>query len=75
MCQALNLNYDILAKCNHKGLSVEYFHRFLNKYVTISVEERSTNDIFVPASIAAAYTWNSVPIDGTGNIRSIPTIG
>ena len=26
MCQALNLNYNVLAKRNHKGLSVEHFH-------------------------------------------------
>ena len=26
MRQALNLNYDIFAKWNHKGLSVEHFH-------------------------------------------------
>ena len=30
ICQALNLNYDILVKRNHKGFSVEHFHRFLN---------------------------------------------
>ena len=75
MCQALNLNYDVLAKRNRKGLSVENFHRFLNKSVTIAAEERGTNDIFVPASIAAAYAWNSAPIDGTDIIRSVPAIG
>ena len=53
MCQALNLNYNVLAKRNRKGLSVEHFHRFLNKSVTIAAEERGTNDIFVPASIVA----------------------
>ena len=55
MCQALNLNYDVLTKRNHNGLSIEYSHRFLNKSVTIAAEERGTNDIFVPTSIAAAY--------------------
>ena len=55
MCPALNLNYDFLAKHNHKGLSVEHFHCFLNKSVTIAVEERGTNDIFVPTSIIAVY--------------------
>ena len=38
MCRALNLNYDILAKLNYKGLSVEYFHRFINKSVIIIAE-------------------------------------
>ena len=75
MCQALNLNYDILAKRNHKGLSVEKFHRFLNKSVTIAAEERGTTNIFVPASIVAGYAWNSVPIGGTDILRSIPAIG
>ena len=75
MCQALNLNYDVLAKGNHEGLSVEHFHRFLNKSVTIAAEERGTNDIFIPASISAAYAWNSASIDGTDIIRSVPAIG
>ena len=73
--QALNLNYNVLAKRIHKGISVENFHCFLNKIITIAAEERGTNDIFVPASIAAAYAWNSAPIDGTGIIRSVPAIG
>lgn len=53
MCQSLILNYDVLAKRNHKGLSVEHFHRFLNKSATIAAEDRGTNNIFVPARIAA----------------------
>ena len=72
---ALNLNYDVLAKHNHKGLAVDYFHRFLNKSITIAAEDRGTNDIFVPAGIAAGYAWNSAPIDGTDILRSIPAIG
>ena len=75
MCRALNLNYDILAKSNYKGLSVEYFHRFLNKSVIVVAEERGTNDIFVPTSIVAGYPWNNTPIDGTDNLLSIPVIG
>ena len=75
MCPALNLNYDFLAKHNHKGLSVEHFHCFLNKSVTIAVEERSTNDIFVPSSIVSAYVWSSAPIAGADIIRSVPAIG
>ena len=43
MYQAFNLNYDIFTKWNHKGLSIEYFYHFLNKSVTIAVEERITN--------------------------------
>ena len=75
MCQALNLNYYFLAKRNHTRLSVDHLYRSLNKNVTIAVEERGTNDILVPVSIATAYAWNSAPIDDTDIIRSIPAIG
>ena len=75
MWQALNLNYDVFAKRNHKGLSAAHFHRILNKSVIIAAEERGTNNIFVPTSITAAYAWNSAPIDGTDTIRSVLAIG
>ena len=39
MCTSLDLNYDILAKRNYKGLTVEHFHRFLDKAMTIVMEE------------------------------------
>ena len=55
MCKSLRLNYDVLAKRNHKSLTVEHFHRFLNKSVTIAAKERGTNDIFVPAEITTGY--------------------
>ena len=60
MCHALNLNYNIFAKRNHKGLSVENFHRFLNKSVTIAAEERVTTDIFVPVGILD-INLNTIP--------------
>ena len=46
MCDVLNSKYDVLAKRNHKGLIVDHLHRFLNKSVTIAVEDRGTNDFF-----------------------------
>ena len=75
MCDVLNMNHDVLEKRNYKGLTVEHFHRFLNKSVTIFAQNRSTNDMFVPAGIAAVYAWNSVPIDGTDILCSISVIG
>ena len=74
ICQALNLNYDIFAKCNHKGLTVEQFHRLLNRSVAVTAEGRGANNIFFPASITAGYARNSTPIDGTHILRSIPAI-
>ena len=47
MCIALDLNYDILSKRNHKGLTIEIFHRFLKKAATIAMEGRQrNNDLF-----------------------------
>ena len=43
--------------------------------MTIDAEERDTINFFVPTGIAAGYAWNSVPIDGTDILRSIPAIG
>ena len=74
MSDFFHLNYDFLAKRNHKGLTVKKIHRFLNKSVTIAVEERSTKDIFVPIGIAF-YACNSVPIDGTNILCVILAIG
>ena len=75
ICKALRINYEILAKRNHKGLLVEKFHRFLNKVITIAAEDRGTNDIFVAAGVVAGYAWNSSPIDRTDILRSVPAIG
>ena len=75
MCKALRINYEILAKRNHKGLLVKKFHRFLNKEITIAAEDQGTNDIFVAAGVTAGYAWNSSPIDGTDILRSVPAIG
>ena len=71
MCKSLNINYDALAKRNHKGLLVENFHRFINMAITIAAEDRETSDLFVAAGVAAGYAWNSSPIDGTDILRSI----
>ena len=55
MYKALKLNFDILSKCNHKGLSLEHFHRFLNKATTIAIEDLQSNYVFVSAGIATGY--------------------
>ena len=75
MCKALDLNYDILAKRNHKGLSVEMFYRFLNKTTAIAMEDRYSNDVFVSGGIAAGCACNSLFIDGTDILRSAVAIG
>ena len=53
MCKTLNIYYNILAKRNHVGLLVEKLYIFL--VITIAVDDRGTNDIFVTASVAVGY--------------------
>ena len=73
-CIVLKIPFEYVAKRNHKSLLIEKMHRFLNKVVTIAASDRSTLYCFVEAGIAAGYAWNSVPIDSTDIIRSIPAI-
>lgn len=47
----------------------------MNNSVTITVEERGTNDVFVPTGIVAGYIWNSAPIQEIVILRIIPAIG
>ena len=75
MSKALNINYDILAKRNHKELLVKKFYRFINKAITIAVEDKRTNDIFFTTSIATEYAWKSSPMDETDILRSVSIIG
>ena len=43
MCSKLNIVFWSLSRGNHKGLSVERYHRFLNKTQTIAGTERGTH--------------------------------
>ena len=55
MCDCLTINYEVVDKRNHKGISVETFHRFLNKYMTIASNDKDTVGIFTKTGITAAY--------------------
>ena len=46
MCDCLTINYKVIAKRNHKDVSVEHVHRFLNKVVNIASKDRDTVSIF-----------------------------
>ena len=52
MWKALDVNYDILAKRNHKSLIVKHFHRLINIEIIIAMENLQNNDIFFPTEIA-----------------------
>ena len=74
ICKNLQPNYDSLSKSNDKGLSFENFYRYLNKTITIAVEDRQTNYVFVVADIAVENTCNRVLIDSTDILRNMTAI-
>ena len=73
MYETLNLDHDVLTKRKHKDLTVERFHRFLNKISFIAAKESAVLMIF-PAGVVAGCAWNSVLIDSTDMFLSISTI-
>jgi len=56
MRDLLNITLWSLARHNHKALSVERHHRFLNK-------TQPTHESFLTNIKISQYTWNSAPID------------
>jgi hypothetical protein len=75
MCSILKIRFWALARNNHKGLSVEHYHRFLNKIVTISSEEHGSVQIIHQVYKLAQYAWNSATIHGTDITRSLVALG
>lgn len=71
----LTINCEFVDKRNHKDISAERLHRFLNKSVIIASNDRDTVSTFVETDITAAYAWKSTNIEGTNIIRSILAIG
>jgi hypothetical protein len=57
-------------------LVVERFRVFLNKTLRIATNDRdSIKCVYIPASALAAFAWNSVPIDRTDIVHSVPAVG
>ena len=53
MCKALNINCNIFAKRNHKGIFVDNVHRFIKKAITIAAKNKGEHNIFVVTCVAA----------------------
>ena len=75
MCKLLKLIFWSLSRRNHKGNSVESYHKFLDKTQTISGQDRETHEVFHQNIKPSQYAWNSVTIDDTYIPRCVATIG
>ena len=74
MCKRLNISLWPLSRGNHKGMSVERYHRFLNKTQTINGEDRGSHHTFIEYSKTSQYAWNSAPIDDTDIPRCVAAV-
>ena len=75
MCNALSITYWCLSRGNHRGNSVERYHRFLNKTQAIAGNDRGTHQVYIQNAKTSQYAWNSAPIDNTDIIRSMVAVG
>ena len=75
MYNALGLKLYAFSRSNHKGLSVERYHRFLNKTQTIVSQDRGAHHSIIENCKTSQYAWNSTPIDNTDISRSMAAVG
>jgi len=75
MCEALSIIYWCLSRGNHRGNSVERYHRFLNKTQAIAGNDRGTHQVYIQNAQTSQYAWNSAPVDNTDIIRSMVAVG
>ena len=75
MCKHLKLTYWALSRGNHKGMSVEHYHRFLNKTQAIMGNDKNTHLTYLQNANTSQYAWNGAPIDNTDIPRSLVAIG
>ena len=75
MCKRLNINLWPLSRGNHKGMSVERYHGFLNKTQIINGGDRGSHHTFIENSKTSQYAWNNAPIGNTDIPRYVAAVG
>ena len=75
MCIALNIVFWPLSRGNHKDLSVERYHRFINETQTIVGQDRGTRYSFIENTKTSQYAWNSAPINNTNIPQRVAAVG
>ena len=75
MCAALGIIYWYLTRGNHKDVSIEKYHRFLNKTRAIAGQDRCMHDVFLHNAKTSQYDCNSAPIDGTDILGRVAAVG
>ena len=55
-------------------MSAEQYHRFFNKTLAITGNDRGTHFTYLQNANTSQYTWNRAPINNTDIPRSLATI-
>ena len=74
LCKFLQITFMILECGNHKGNSVEKYHRFVNKTQSIAEQDHGSNYIFFQNAKTSQYMWNSALINNTNTMGSVATV-
>jgi hypothetical protein len=65
VCEALGVQYHVVAPKDHNAILCERFHRYMNKVQRIGAADMQSLEQWKINSLFAAYAWNASPIDGT----------
>ena len=71
----LGINIHVLSGENHDPMIVEGINRFLNSCLTIFCNDRGTTKVAQEGILMSLYPWNSAPVIGTDDSRSMIVVG
>lgn len=75
MYKALNIQFHIIAKRNHKVIGLERFLKQFNLSEKILTKERGTSECLLEITMSTSYALNHITISDTTILQSVPTIG
>ena len=75
MCKFFQIIFWPLSYGNNKGISVEKYHRFLNKTQATTRQYRGSHDVFVQNAKTSQNAWKSAQIDDTYVMRRVAAVG
>jgi hypothetical protein len=70
VCEALGVQYHVVAPENHNAILCKRFHRYMNKVQRLGAADMQSFEQWKINALFAGYAWNASPIDGTDIICS-----
>ena len=73
--KTLIIRVHAVARSNHNAIRNEGFHRYLENVQKINLADKSILHQWLQGVLFSLYAWNTGPVDGTDNDRSVVAIG